>query len=68
MATREELCADLAKGIELAISEDNTEEKMIIAVLMTTLSVQLDIRDLLEGIDRRLGAQSITRAVKKKKK
>ncbi len=65
MASRKDFADTIMEGIEAA---NGRTDQIQIVFQVATLQVLLDIRDIVEGIDRRMGAQAIIKKVAKKKK
>lgn len=61
---RTEMIGELGEAF---IKHGESTEKMSVLILSDILEVLFDIRDIAEGIDRRLGAKEIIKVVKKKK-
>lgn len=74
MASRKDFAETIGEGLDSATEDDlanGTSEKWQKTQIMFSvaqLQVLLDIRDIVEGIDRRMGAQSIIKKVAKNKK
>ncbi len=64
MASRKDFADTIMEGIEAA---NGRTDQIGIVFQVATLQVLLDIRDIVDGLDKRMGAASIKKAAKKKK-